>query len=132
MFWDNFMLALRKTFDFNGRSRRAEFWWFIFITTMFSIGAAFWDNLLGMDEYLRDMVRTAFFVTTTAAAARRLHDTGRSGWWQLIGLTGIGMIPLIIWLAQDSDFEDNDFGDSPKYGLADLEREKVYEEDLLV
>ena len=46
-----------------------------------------------------------------AAGARRLHDTGRSGWWQLLYLIPIiGFIVVIIFLAQDSQEGDNDWG----------------------
>ena len=45
-----------------------------------------------------------------AAATRRLHDTNRSGWWQLLWITIIGIIPLVIWLASKSDPQENDFG----------------------
>ena len=46
-----------------------------------------------------------------SAGSRRLHDTGRSGWWQLLSFTVIGLIPLIIWLAQDGNKEANKYGE---------------------
>jgi len=47
-----------------------------------------------------------------------LHDTGRSGWWQLIYLVPlIGLIVMIVYLAQDSH-DDNDYGVNPKSGVA--------------
>ena len=132
------MLALHKTFDFQGRSRRSEFWGFVLIAVLFGVGANFWDNLLGLDEYFRNMLKMAFFLTSVAVSTRRLHDTGRSGWWQLIGLTGIGAIVLVFWYAQDSDYDENEFGRSPKYDMDDYEdfdepiREKRYDENFLV
>ena len=39
------------------------------------------------------------FLPSLAAGCRRLHDVNKSGWWQLISITVIGIIPLIIWLA---------------------------------
>ena len=47
----------------------------------------------------------ATFFPSIAAAARRLHDVNKSGWWQLIALTIIGLIPLIIWLASEGEKE---------------------------
>ena len=43
------------------------------------------------------------FFPSIAAASRRLHDVNKSGWWQLIALTIIGIIPLIIWLASEGE-----------------------------
>ena len=49
-------------------------------------------------------------------SSRRLHDVGKSGWWQLLYFVLIiGWIPLIIFLCQDSDIGDNEFGSSEKY-----------------
>jgi uncharacterized membrane protein YhaH (DUF805 family) len=48
---------------------------------------------------------------------RRLHDTGRSGWWLLIGIIPlIGGIVLIVWFAQDGERGVNRFGPNPKEG----------------
>ncbi|MGR3220105.1 MAG: DUF805 domain-containing protein, partial [Candidatus Anammoxibacter sp.] len=53
-------------------------------------------------------------VPSISIAARRLHDTGRTGWWQLIALIPlIGTIVLIVFLAQDSHSE-NSYGPNPK------------------
>jgi len=55
----------------------------------------------------------ALFIPSTAVMVRRLHDTGRSGWWYWIILTIIGIIPLIIWLASEGDKGENGFGPAP-------------------
>ena len=50
-----------------------------------------------------------------AVGARRLHDTDRSGWWQLIGLIPlVGAIILIVFFCQDSKPGDNQYGPNPK------------------
>jgi uncharacterized membrane protein YhaH (DUF805 family) len=58
------------------------------------------------------------FVTIVPALAvlvRRLHDTGRRGWWALIGLIPlIGFIVLLVFTVLDSDAGDNTYGPSPK------------------
>jgi uncharacterized membrane protein YhaH (DUF805 family) len=57
----------------------------------------------------------AVLLPSIAAATRRLHDTGRSGWWQLVGFVPvIGTLVLIVFLAQRGTSESlpvvNDFG----------------------
>jgi len=59
----------------------------------------------------------AIILPTLGVGIRRLHDTGRSGWWILIGLIPIiGAIVLLVFFVQDSN-PDNQYGPNPK-GLA--------------
>ncbi len=61
----------------------------------------------------------AAIVPTLAVRARRLHDTGRSGWFQLLALIPvIGEIVLIIFMIEDSNPGDNQWGPNPKADLA--------------
>ena len=106
----DFGTAIKTCFSkygtFDGQASKGEFWyWFLFalicggaatIIDIFIIGVpvesygpAYW------------ILSLALFLPTISVAARRLHDVGKSGWWQLIALTGIGLIPLIIWWASD-------------------------------
>ena len=105
-------LACSRLLTFKGRSRRSEFWWFyLFIVICLVIlevmAAIFEIDLSGGATVLN--------IFSIPVATRRLHDTGRSGWLQLLSLTIIGYIPLIIWWAQDSDKSENKYGPSPKY-----------------
>ncbi|MEM6867216.1 MAG: DUF805 domain-containing protein, partial [Cyanobacteria bacterium P01_C01_bin.121] len=57
----------------------------------------------------------AVFIPGIAVTTRRLHDTGRSGWWQLLWFALlIGWIVLLIFFTQDSSFERNQYGPNPK------------------
>jgi uncharacterized membrane protein YhaH (DUF805 family) len=72
--------------------------------------------VLGLDT-ISAIVSLALLVPSLSIAARRLHETGRSGWWQLILLIPIiGLIVLIVFLAQDSH-DVNDDGVNPKLGV---------------
>jgi uncharacterized membrane protein YhaH (DUF805 family) len=106
---DYFIGPLKKYADFNGRARRKEYWIFILIYTV--INAVL--NALGMDV-ISMIIALVLLVPSVSIAARRLHDTGRTGWWQLIALIPIvGFIILIVFLAQDSH-DANDYGANPK------------------
>lgn len=61
--------------------------------------------------FLIDIAALAVFVPTVSVGARRLHDTGKSGWRQLWGFTIIGLIPLIIWWCEKGSEEANEYGD---------------------
>jgi len=70
------------------------------------------DTGLGT-EYLATLFALAALIPNISIAARRLHDTGRTGWWQLIGLIPLlGAIVLIIFLVQASH-EANEYGSKP-------------------
>ncbi|MCG2609581.1 DUF805 domain-containing protein, partial [Acinetobacter sp. SM34] len=68
------------------------------------------DAILGTDRLLNGLLNLALLLPSLAVGARRLHDTNRSGWWQLLVLTVIGIIPLIIWWATDTKAESNQWG----------------------
>ncbi len=98
--------------NFNGRASKSEYWWFYLAYVLISIGTSVIDAILGT-TFINILASLGLMVPTIAAATRRLHDTNRSGWWQLIAITIIGIIPLIIWLAQSSDHTENRFGPTP-------------------
>lgn len=130
--WNNFILALSRYNNFSDRSRRAEFWGFWIVSMLFVMVAKRWDHLLfDNSDFFRSMVNLIFLVPSLAVGARRLHDTGRSGWWQLIALTGIGYLVLMYWWAKDSDVQFNAYGDSPKYP-AHASDSQGYTDDQLV
>ncbi|MCI2808441.1 DUF805 domain-containing protein [Eoetvoesiella caeni] len=104
--------CLSKYATFKGRATRSEFWWFYLFTVLLSWGLSVVGVIvLGEDgSLLSSLVTLAFLIPIVAAGSRRLHDIGRSGWWQLLMLTGIGCILLIIWWASDSKSEVNEYG----------------------
>ncbi|WHI53020.1 DUF805 domain-containing protein [Microbulbifer sp. MLAF003] len=109
-----FLDALSKYADFSGRARRTEFWMFTLVYFVLSIGISILDAALGAG-FLAILFALAMLVPTISITARRLHDTGRSGWWQLLSLIPlIGGIVLIIFLVLDST-EENKWGISPKF-----------------
>jgi uncharacterized membrane protein YhaH (DUF805 family) len=116
-----FVLALKKYAVFSGRSQRSEYWFFVLFCLLISIALSVVDWMLGRYSasaqigLLSGVFSLAMIVPSIAVAARRLHDTGRSGWWQLLSLLPlVGVIVLIVFLAQDSKSGQNQYGPSPK------------------
>ena len=100
-------------FNFNGRGSRSEYWWFSLFAIMLELGGSIWDASMGDTSGNGVMYWSAIvvvFFPSIAAGARRLHDVGKSGWWQLIGITIIGIIPLVIWLATEGTKKKNSHG----------------------
>jgi uncharacterized membrane protein YhaH (DUF805 family) len=118
----NFSQAIVSDFkryvDFNGRSARSEYWWWVLLT--FGIGFVFGllevivggqnSPMYGAVVGLSYLANLGLFLPSLAVAVRRLHDTNRSGWWYLIAFTIIGIIPLIIWFATRGTIGDNQYG----------------------
>lgn len=107
-----------KFADFTGRARREEFWYFYLATCVFYAVV----GILGRIPYVGMVISLigglaglALIVPTLAAGARRLHDTGRSGWFQLISLVPfVGTIILIVFWAQEGVAGSNKWGNNPK------------------
>ena len=100
-------VCFTKYFDFSGRASRAEFWWFYLFTALMSWGAL----LVDPTQLISSILGLLFLIPTLAAGARRLHDIGWSGWWQLLMITLIGLIPLVILFVIKGTGTRNAYGD---------------------
>jgi uncharacterized membrane protein YhaH (DUF805 family) len=99
--------------NFNGRAGKKEFWMFILIYFILSLIAGVIGNFIGMSS-ISSLLGLALFVPSIAVGARRLHDTGKSGWLQLLHLIPIlGTIVLIVFWVQDGNTGDNKYGSVP-------------------
>ena len=104
--------ALKRYAQFAGRATRTQYWMYFLINLLISIGFGMLDKALGMG-FLAPLYSLAVLIPGIAIGARRLHDSGRSGWWMLISLLPIiGFIILFIFLALPSD-GPNDYGPAP-------------------
>jgi uncharacterized membrane protein YhaH (DUF805 family) len=100
--------CIRKYAEFNGRASRAEYWWFFLFVVLVSVLLDF------VSHTLSGLFCLGMLLPSIAAATRRLHDTNRSGWWQLVGLVPvIGWIVMIVLLAQQGQPGANEHGPSP-------------------
>ena len=100
---------------FSGRSRRSEYWWYTLFAVVVSLVASQIDAALG-SQVVSIVLALALLLPGLGVSIRRLHDTGRSGWWLLIGLVPIvGVIVLIVFCVQDSQPMVNAHGPSPKH-----------------
>src|SRR5664280_982085 len=82
-----FVLALKKYAVFSGRAQRSEYWFFVLFNLLINVALSIADRSLGTYSasarigLLGGVFSLAMVVPSIAVAARRLHDTGRSGWW---------------------------------------------------
>lgn len=97
-----------KYADFNGRAGRPEFWWFALAS--FAISLVF--SMLGLD-IIGWLVSLGLLLPSLAVGARRMHDIGKSGWFQLLWLIPfIGWAVMIYFLVQPSG-PANEYGEGP-------------------
>lgn len=108
----NFKEAIVSCFTkyaiFKGRASRSEYWyWSLFCFLVFL-------PLAILKLHALDTILTfAFALPWIAVTTRRLHDVNRSGWWQLIPITIIGIIPFIYWMCKAPVNIGNRFGPTP-------------------
>jgi uncharacterized membrane protein YhaH (DUF805 family) len=117
-----FMDALTSKYaTFEGRARRAEYWYFVLFYCLAIIVLSVVDGVVG--TYREDigvgliggLFMLATFVPALAVTVRRLHDTDRSGWWVLLDLVPfIGALVLLVFTVLDSQPGANRFGPNPK------------------
>jgi uncharacterized membrane protein YhaH (DUF805 family) len=112
---------IKNVTNFSGRAGRGEFWWWVVFLWILSVVV----NLLtggwnlnaadrGVGYWIGLVISLVLWLATLAVAVRRLHDTGRTGWWVLLWfICCIGAIILIVFWAQASQSTENQYGAPP-------------------
>ncbi|WP_321326023.1 DUF805 domain-containing protein [Thiomicrorhabdus sp.] len=117
-----FIDAIKNYATFTGRATRQQYWMFYLFYIIFYIILSVLENALGLtlgefgEGILTIIYSLALLIPSIAILARRLHDTGRSGWWiLLIFIPLIGAIVILIFTLLDSERQANEYGESIKY-----------------
>lgn len=105
--------------NFNGRARRSEFWWFfLFVLIVQVVVQTLFAVVVGTDSVIYSLLvfvlAIALAIPLYAAGSRRMHDTGKSGWLQLLVLIPCvgGIIMIVLW-AQAGNPAENQYGAPP-------------------
>ena len=109
---------------FSGRARRSEYWYWVLFTFILGLVAGLLDGLFHLQAYSNNGVKFGWITVVVALAVaipsiavtmRRLHDTGRSGWWWLLSaICGCGAIIVFFFCLGDSQPGANQYGPNPK------------------
>jgi uncharacterized membrane protein YhaH (DUF805 family) len=104
----NFVDAVASCFSqyatFSGRALRSEYWWWTLFVFLGSIATAI------VNDKVSFLFSLATLLPYLAVGARRLHDIGKSGWWQLVNFIPLlGWILMIIWCTREGEGE-NEYG----------------------
>ncbi|MDK1287594.1 DUF805 domain-containing protein [Pseudoalteromonas umbrosa] len=109
-----YISVLKNYAVFEGRSRRKEYWMFFLFNFIASFIFGFFDGLFGT-SFLSIIYALVILVPSIALSIRRLHDTGRSGWWLLIAFVPvIGALALLVFAVLEGDEGENQYGPNPK------------------
>ena len=116
-----YIKVIKSYSDFNGRSRRKEYWMFTLWNIIFALSVIVLDYQFGIvyPSFGYGPLYIAYglfvFIPGLAVAIRRLHDIGKSGWMYLVGLIPIaGAIWLLILFVTEGNQGNNDYGVDPK------------------
>lgn len=133
-----YIQVLKKYADFTGRARRSEYWNFTLINVLFlialkpfceaisNIGLKALSGIPSMQVLVTGIIATVLtlvilvfclgvIIPSIAVTARRLHDTGRHGWWMLLAVIPVvGTIILLVFMFLGSKPTANRYGPNPK------------------
>lgn len=113
-----YLTVLKRYAVFTGRACRSEYWLFVLINVIVAIVLGVIEGMLGSPGIVSGLYSLAVLVPSLAVTVRRLHDTGRSGWWILIGLVPIiGGLVLLIFVVLPGTAGPNPFGEGPDGAL---------------
>ena len=128
-FADSVTKCFRNYVTFSGRASQSEYWWFILFVLVGSVIATIIEVAVLGQPVVYETTSTSFSVSThggplsglfslltllpgISVFVRRMHDTGRSGWWFWLGLIPlIGWIFLLVWLCTRGTAGANKYGE---------------------
>lgn len=118
-----YLMPWKKYVTFSGRAQRAEYWTFSLVNFVIlmalAVPAVSTDNSTLLN--VATLIGLAMLLPSVAVTIRRLHDTGRKGWWILIGLIPyVGSIVMLIFTLFNSQPGDNKYGPNPKGVVASI------------
>jgi uncharacterized membrane protein YhaH (DUF805 family) len=104
--------VLKKYVTFEGRAGREEFWVYALFNFLIFFGfyVIAFASRIPILMVLYYLFSLAVLLPTLAVGVRRLHDTGKSGWYLLLELVPFGAIVLIVFWAQAGQFGPNAYG----------------------
>ena len=116
-----FLYCLQHYADFNGRARRSEYWYYTLFNFLIYIACVVLALLLAIATDTPGFIALAYLwglatlLPTIAVCVRRLHDTGKSGWFYLtVFIPLVGGILMLVWMCIDSEIGHNGYGPNPK------------------
>ena len=121
-FFEAIQLGFKNYFNVESRSSRSEYWyWFLFVLILgfvvdfadATIAGSSWLDYSEVWGPLTIIFNILTWIPGITIGVRRLHDVNRSGWWLLLSLTVIGLIPLFIWAVSKGTESKNRYGNNP-------------------
>lgn len=116
-----YIQALKNSFNFSGRARRSEYWFFALFNFLVAVGLTIFDMMIGSFSdgssfgLFSGLYTLLMIIPNLSLTFRRLHDIGRSAWWILFGMIPIiGAITLLVFMFLDSEPSENQYGPNPK------------------
>lgn len=119
-----YLTPWKKFADFNGRSDLGEYWAFQIVNALV-YGVLYGTGVVLKFEdevsfgavfiYASLLFALAVLIPSLAVGVRRLHDTGKGGWWLLVGLFPlIGTLILVVFMLKEGDPSSNRYGTAPE------------------
>lgn len=117
--------GLSQYATFTGRATRSEYWWWVLFSILVNIATGLLDtalfgavSLLAYGDIqaltpISTLAGLALLIPSIAVGVRRFHDMDHTGWWLLLGLTGIGAIVIFFWFMRRGTLGPNRFGYDP-------------------
>jgi uncharacterized membrane protein YhaH (DUF805 family) len=114
-----YLMALKRFADFNGRSRRSEYWFFYLFSMIIIVVLSVLSAYVPALKYLMMIYYVGMIVPLIAAGVRRMHDVGKSGWYLLIPIYSL----ILLFTAGIAG--TNEYGPDPKDPAFEEEINKI-------